>query len=110
MCITRITASAPRTAITGLGNAGAIAYDTVEHLNIFLGSGGDTFTIQGTHAAETALNTNAGTDITGFVTVTDAEGKVLYSKAGLKTAGAHDFEWNGELNSGGTAAAGKACA
>lgn len=42
------------------------------------------------------------------VTVTDAEGKVLYSKAGLKTAGAHDFEWNGELNSGGTAAAGKA--
>lgn len=42
------------------------------------------------------------------VTVTDAAGKVLYSKAGLKTAGAHDFEWNGELNGGGTAAEGKA--
>ena len=41
------------------------------------------------------------------VTVTDAAGKVLYSKPGLKTAGAHDFEWNGELNGGGTAAEGK---
>ena len=38
------------------------------------------------------------------ITVTDAAGKVLYSKAGELTAGSHDFEWNGELNSGGTAA------
>lgn len=37
------------------------------------------------------------------ITVTDASGKVLYSKAGDATKGAHDFEWNGELNSGGTA-------
>jgi len=37
------------------------------------------------------------------VTVTDAKGKVVYSKTGEKTAGVHDFEWNGELNSGKTA-------
>jgi hypothetical protein len=38
------------------------------------------------------------------VTVTNAEGKVIYSKTGEKTAGVHDFEWNGELNGGGIAA------
>ena len=38
------------------------------------------------------------------VTVTNAEGKVIYSKTGEKAAGVHDFEWNGELNGGGTAA------
>jgi flagellar basal-body rod modification protein FlgD len=38
------------------------------------------------------------------VTVTDAAGKVLYSKTGELTAGTHDFTWNGELNKGGTAA------
>ncbi|MDP3492432.1 MAG: flagellar hook capping FlgD N-terminal domain-containing protein [Hyphomonadaceae bacterium] len=38
------------------------------------------------------------------VTVTDAAGKVLYSKAGKLTAGSHEFTWNGELNKGGTAA------
>lgn len=37
------------------------------------------------------------------VTVTDASGKVLYSQAGEKTAGAHDFTWDGELNTGETA-------
>lgn len=37
------------------------------------------------------------------VTVTDARGKVLYSKTGEKAAGVHDFEWNGELNGGGAA-------
>jgi flagellar basal-body rod modification protein FlgD len=40
------------------------------------------------------------------VTVTNAEGKVIYSKTGEKTAGVHDFEWDGELNGGGTAAEG----
>jgi len=34
------------------------------------------------------------------ITVTDASGKVLYSEAGDKTAGSHDFIWNGQLNSG----------
>ncbi len=37
------------------------------------------------------------------VTVTNAAGKVLYSKTGELTAGSHDFVWNGELNAGGTA-------
>jgi flagellar basal-body rod modification protein FlgD len=41
------------------------------------------------------------------VTVTNAEGKVIYSRTGEKAAGVHDFEWNGELNGGGTAAKGK---
>lgn len=41
------------------------------------------------------------------VTVTDATGKVLYSKTGEVAAGTHDFEWNGELNAGGTAEEGK---
>lgn len=41
------------------------------------------------------------------ITVTDASGKVLYSKAGDLSAGTHDFEWNGELSSGGTAPEGK---
>lgn len=38
------------------------------------------------------------------VTVTDAAGKVLYSKTGELTAGQHEFLWDGELNTGGTAA------
>lgn len=37
------------------------------------------------------------------VTVTDASGKVLYSRAGETAAGSHDFDWNGELSNGGTA-------
>ena len=41
------------------------------------------------------------------VTVTDASGKVVYSKTGELKAGTHDFEWDGELNTGGTAAEGK---
>jgi flagellar basal-body rod modification protein FlgD len=38
------------------------------------------------------------------VTVTDAAGKVLYSKTGELTAGSHDFTWDGTLNKGGKAA------
>lgn len=41
------------------------------------------------------------------VTVTDAAGKVLYSKTGELEAGSHDFEWNGELNKGGSASEGQ---
>jgi flagellar basal-body rod modification protein FlgD len=41
------------------------------------------------------------------ITVTDASGKVLYSKAGDLSAGSHEFEWNGDLNAGGTAPEGK---
>lgn len=41
------------------------------------------------------------------VTVTDAAGKVLYSKTGELKAGTHDFTWNGELLKGGTASVDK---
>ena len=41
------------------------------------------------------------------VTVTDAMGKVLYSKTGELTAGDHDFEWNGEMFGGKTATKGE---
>jgi len=34
------------------------------------------------------------------VTVTDAKGKVLYSKAGELNTGAHDFTWDGVKNNG----------
>lgn len=34
------------------------------------------------------------------ITVTDASGRVLYSKSGELAAGTHEFEWDGKLNSG----------
>ena len=37
------------------------------------------------------------------VTVTDADGKVVYSQTGEKAAGSHDFEWDGSIIGGGTA-------
>jgi flagellar basal-body rod modification protein FlgD len=37
------------------------------------------------------------------ITVTDAAGKVLYSKSGDLGAGTHDFAWDGKLNNGATA-------
>jgi len=41
------------------------------------------------------------------ITVTDASGKVLYSKSGDLKSGTHDFEWDGQLSAGGTAPEGK---
>ncbi len=41
------------------------------------------------------------------VTVTDASGRVLYSKPGELGAGARDFEWDGTLNNGKTAEEGQ---
>jgi flagellar basal-body rod modification protein FlgD len=44
------------------------------------------------------------------ITVTDAAGKVLYSRAATAdelAAGTHDFDWDGELNSGATAEEGQ---
>jgi flagellar basal-body rod modification protein FlgD len=37
------------------------------------------------------------------VTVTDADGKVIYSKTGERSSGTHDFVWNGEIFGGQTA-------
>ena len=66
------------TTITGLGMAAGITYDTIEHLVISLGTGADTFTINGTHGAatnpfqeETTLDVGAGTDIVYINDVTD---------------------------------------
>ena len=56
------TGALTATTVTGLGMAGSIAYDTIETLNIELGSGADSFTIEGTHAGTTNLATNAGND------------------------------------------------
>ena len=50
------------TTLTGLGMSGSITYGTFETLNVSLGSGSDTFTIQSTHSGATTLNTNNGDD------------------------------------------------
>src|SRR4029079_766945 len=47
--------------LTGLGSAG-IHYLALEFLNIDLRSGNDTFTVHGTHANETTLDTGLGSD------------------------------------------------
>ena len=56
------TASLTPTLVTGLGSASGVVYGTVETLHINLGSGGDTFTINNTHAGATTLNANGGAD------------------------------------------------
>ena len=59
---------------------GKIVYGTVESLTIGLGSGDDTFTVEGTHTGTTELNTNGGGDtvtletISGNTTVNTAAG------------------------------------
>ncbi len=58
--------------LTGLGMPEGIGYETLEHLDIGLGSGGDTFTIEGTHSGTTTLAAGAGSD-TVNVRATDAE-------------------------------------
>ncbi|NDV63154.1 LEPR-XLL domain-containing protein [Puniceicoccales bacterium CK1056] len=57
------------TQITGLGMGGSIAYDSIATLNINLGSGGDTFTVESTHASATNLNSNSGNDIINVRTI-----------------------------------------
>jgi Ca2+-binding RTX toxin-like protein len=46
--------------ITGLGMAVGIRYETLEDLNIRLGTGSDTFTVEGTHGGTTTIDGNAG--------------------------------------------------
>jgi hypothetical protein len=50
------------TQLYGLGMASGITYGTIETLNISLGSGEDTFTIQSTHSGSTTVSTGAGAD------------------------------------------------
>ena len=64
------TGNLTATDITGLGMTGKIVYGTVESLTIGLGSGGDTFTVESTHAGTTELNTNgAGNDTVTLETI-----------------------------------------
>ncbi|MCK4660995.1 MAG: hypothetical protein KAV82_15850, partial [Phycisphaerae bacterium] len=51
------------TTVTGLGMATGITYGDIESLEVDLGSGGDNFTIESTHASDTTLNTNGGDDV-----------------------------------------------
>ena len=44
------TGTLTATELTGLGMTGKVVYDTVENLEISLGSGSDTFTVNSTHA------------------------------------------------------------
>ena len=62
------TGNLTKTQITGLG-MGGITYGTIETLNINLGSGVDTFTIESTHAGVTNLNGNGGADIINIRTI-----------------------------------------
>jgi len=65
--------------ISGLGMTGGITYSTIETLNLNSGSGGDTFTIQNTHAGTTTLTTHAGSDT---VHIQDTAGVTTVDTAG----------------------------
>ncbi len=87
--------------ITGLGMAGGastkgVEYSGIEVLNLNLGSGSDTFTILGTHAGTTTVNTGGGNDrinirsISGPTTANTGVGNDLVyvgSQAGLGDSG-----------------------
>jgi acrosin len=57
------TGSLTETSINGLGITGNLNYDTTESLTINLGSGGDTFTVNDTHAGSTVINGGVGADM-----------------------------------------------
>ncbi len=46
-----------------------ITYNSVQDLNLFLGSGGDTFTIASTHGSPTFLSTGGGADVVNVQTI-----------------------------------------
>ena len=57
------TGTLTATTITGLDMTGSITYDSFATLNVGLGTAGDTFTIEGTHAGTTTVNGNNGNDV-----------------------------------------------
>ncbi|MDA1013526.1 MAG: hypothetical protein O3A00_03615, partial [Planctomycetota bacterium] len=62
------------TTISGLGMSGSVAYQTVETLEISLGGGGNTFTINNTTtglSGPTILNTGSGADVVHINNVTN---------------------------------------
>ena len=85
--------------------AGSISYDTVETLNIDLGSGNDTFTIASTHTGSTELSTNAGNDTinvwatSGLTTVYAGQGddKITLGRPVPATGGGVLSDINGKL-------------
>ncbi len=64
------TGTLTETQLTGLGMGFGLTYGTVDHLNIFLGSGGDAFTIRNTHAGATRLSTSGGDDAVNVLMTT----------------------------------------
>jgi hypothetical protein len=58
------------TQLNGLGMQGEIQYSSIEMLDVQLGSGHDTFTIESTHQGQTYLNTNAGNDVVNVQSIT----------------------------------------
>ena len=57
------------TMLTGLGMSSGIQYEDIESLTVKLGSGDDTFNIQGTHTWATTVNAGAGEDTINVQTV-----------------------------------------
>ena len=57
------------TTITGLGMSRGITYDSINQLNIGLGSAGDVFTVQNTHTTETNISGNGGGDVINIRTI-----------------------------------------
>jgi hypothetical protein len=90
--------------VTGLGlSPSGIQYAGIEALNILLGAGGDTFTIETTHAGTTNLETRDGADIinvrtiSGITTLNSGGGSDTIN-VGTKAAGTTS---NRNLNTGG---------
>ena len=59
----------PDTVIGGKALQGGITYANLEQVNIFLGSGNDTFTVESTHTGSTYISTGAGDDVINVKTI-----------------------------------------
>jgi Ca2+-binding RTX toxin-like protein len=77
------------TTVTGLGLASSITYTRLTTLTINLGNGGNTFTIESTHATTTNLTTGGGSDQVAIRTISGA--------TNVDTAGSDDVVRVGSL-------------
>ncbi|HRI80895.1 MAG TPA: hypothetical protein PLF88_00510, partial [Opitutaceae bacterium] len=86
------TGTLTSTVLSGLGMTGTLTYGTLTTVNIALGSGGDTFTIESTHAGATNLSANNGNDtvnvrsIAGATTVDTGAGNDVVNVGSLTPA------------------------
>lgn len=80
------------TSVTGLGMGGAITYDTVEFLNLELGAGNNSLTVQDTHSSATRIQTGAGDDT---VEVNGVSGQTI-----IKTSSGQDTVHIGNTQNG----------